>query len=164
MAALRKEIDSGSVQPTVALPLKSYTPKVTNGRLGRALLVDLSQRKLRLYDHSKVIKKVGIAVGMSRYPTPRGRFKIVAKSPRPAWRNPGSGWAANMPAYIPPGPSNPLGLRALYLNASGIRIHGTSKTGSIGTAASHGCIRVANSQIVKLYPKVPVGTPVFIVK
>ncbi len=69
-----------------------------------------------------------------------------------------------MPAYIPPGPTNPLGLRALYLNSPGIRIHGTYKTWTIGTAASHGCMRVANSQIVKLYPLVPVGTPVFIIK
>jgi len=164
MRALRAEIPSATAQPTVHLRYKRYTPSVTNSKLGRAILVDLSQRKLRLYDHSKLIKKVGIAVGMPRYPTPRGKFKIIAKNPHPAWRNPGSGWAANMPAYIPPGPTNPLGLRALYLNAPGIRIHGTSKTWSIGTAASHGCMRVANSQIVKLYPLVPVGTPVFIIK
>jgi lipoprotein-anchoring transpeptidase ErfK/SrfK len=164
MRALRAEIPTGTAQPTVHLPYKRYTPAVTNAKLGRAILVDLSQRKLRLYDHSKLIKKVGVAVGMPRYPTPRGKFKIIAKNPHPAWRNPGSDWAANMPAYIPPGPSNPLGLRALYVNSPGIRIHGTYKTWTIGTAASHGCMRVANSQIVKLYPLVPVGTPVFIIK
>jgi lipoprotein-anchoring transpeptidase ErfK/SrfK len=72
-----------------------------------------------------------------------------------------------MPATIGPGASNPLGLRAMNLNNAkgkdtGYRIHGTSKLGSIGTAASHGCIRVANKNIVKLYKKVPTGTPVVV--
>ncbi len=164
MSALRREIATGEAQPTVHLHYKRYTPKVTNAKLGRAILVDISQRKLRLYDHSRLVKKVGVAVGMSRYPTPRGKFKVIAKVKYPTWRNPGSAWAANMPSYIGPGPSNPLGLRALYLNSPGIRIHGTSNYGSIGTAASHGCIRVANRTVVKLYPLVPVGTPVFIIK
>jgi len=164
MSALRKEIASGTVQPTVRLHYKSYTPEITNAELGRAILVDLSQRKLRLYDHSTMLKRYGIAIGMPRYPTPRGKFKIIAKAKNPAWYNPGSAWASNMPSYIPPGPTNPLGTRALYLNSPGIRIHGTHKTWTIGTAASHGCMRVANSNIEKLYPMVPVGTPVFIIK
>jgi len=164
MAALRKESVTSLAQPTVKLPFKYVTPKVTNRKLGRAILVDKSQRKLRLYDHSKLLKKVGVAVGMSRYPTPSGKFKVIAKAKNPIWRNPGSGWAASMPSYIPGGPSNPLGTRALYINSPGIRIHGTNKTWSIGTAASHGCVRVANRTIEKLYPMVPVGTKVFIIK
>jgi L,D-transpeptidase ErfK/SrfK len=68
-----------------------------------------------------------------------------------------------MPAYIPPGPNNPLGTRALYLNTSGIRIHGTSKRSSIGTAASHGCMRMLREDVEALYPLVPVGTKIHIV-
>jgi L,D-transpeptidase ErfK/SrfK len=67
-----------------------------------------------------------------------------------------------MPSYIGPGPRNPLGTRALYLNASGIRIHGTNNSNSIGTAASHGCMRLRRADIEDLYPLVPIGTPVFI--
>lgn len=161
---LLAEATSGAARPVLALSYKSYVPSVTNAKLGRAILVDLSARRLWLNDHSTLKATYRVAIGMRRYPTPRGVFKIIAKNPRPSWGNPGSDWASNMPSYIPPGPRNPLGLRALYLSAPGIRIHGTSKTSSIGTAASHGCIRVANSNIVKLYPLVPVGTKVFIIQ
>jgi lipoprotein-anchoring transpeptidase ErfK/SrfK len=161
---LAAEAASGTVRPTLTLGYKTYTPTITDKKLGRAILVDLSQRKLRLFDHSDMIKKVGVCIGMPGHRTPRGTFKIIAKAKNPAWYNPGSDWAANMPSYIPPGTHNPLGVRALYLNVPGIRIHGTYKTWSIGHAESHGCMRVANSQIVKLYPLVPVGTKVFIIK
>ncbi len=162
--ALIAEAASGAAQPTLTLAYKSYKPAVTDKKLGRAILVDLSQRKLRLYDHSKMLKKYGIAIGMPGHTTPLGTFKIIAKAKNPSWRRPASDWAAGMPAYIAPGPRNPLGTRALYLNVSGIRIHGTHKTWSIGHAQSHGCMRVANSNIEKLYPLVPVGTKVFIIK
>jgi L,D-transpeptidase ErfK/SrfK len=80
----------------------------------------------------------------------------------PSWGNPGSAWAANMPAYIPPGPSNPLGTRALNLNASGIRIHGTTSDWSIGRAASHGCMRMHRWDVEELFDRVEIGTPVLI--
>ena len=73
-----------------------------------------------------------------------------------------TGWGAGEPATIPPGPGNPLGTRALYLNAPGIRIHGTYDTASVGTYASHGCIRMTISDSEDLYPRVPVGTTVLI--
>jgi lipoprotein-anchoring transpeptidase ErfK/SrfK len=69
-----------------------------------------------------------------------------------------------MPSHIGPGFYNPLGLRALYLSAPGIRIHGTAQTWSMGHRASHGCIRLTNHNILDLYPRVKVGTPVYIVK
>jgi len=83
----------------------------------------------------------------------------------PTWYNNGSDWAKNMPATIGPGPGNPLGTRALYLNAAGIRIHGipSSEDWSIGSAASHGCMRMHRWDAEDLYPRVPVGTRVIIV-
>ena len=69
-----------------------------------------------------------------------------------------------MPSYIGPGPSNPLGTRALYLDAPGIRIHGTNNIASVGTPASHGCMRMVRHDVEDLYPRVPVGTPIWIVK
>lgn len=127
------------------------------------VLVDKSATTLYVYKRGKVVKTLRVAVGQPAYPTPSGHWKVINKVMNPAWRNPGSSWASSMPKYIPPGPSNPLGVRALYLNASGIRIHGTNNIGSIGSPASHGCIRVANSQIIGLYPMINVGTPVQIV-
>lgn len=126
------------------------------------IIIDQSDFRLNLYKGDKVIHTVNVAVGRPGYPTPNGHWKVVNKKSMPAWYNPHAGWSAGMPAVIPPGPSNPLGLRAMYLNASGIRIHGTASYYSIGSRASHGCIRVRNADILGLFPKVRVGTPVLI--
>ncbi|MBI5230817.1 MAG: L,D-transpeptidase [Coriobacteriales bacterium] len=166
LAVRRSANASGAAQPRVAVYVKKLNPTIPTAKVPKAIMVVLGRRTLTLYRKGsvRVEKKYRCAVGMPKYPTPKGTWKIVAKNPHPSWTNPGSGWASNMPSYIPPGPSNPLGLRALYLNAPGIRIHGTRNTGSIGTAASHGCIRLTNSNVVDIYPRVPVGTKVYIVK
>ena len=127
------------------------------------IVVDKSERSLYIYKNGKLARVFRVAVGQPAYPTPTGRWKIVSKSSAPGWHNPNANWSKDMPKYIPPGSSNPLGLRAIYLNASGIRIHGTSDIGSIGSPASHGCIRVANSQIVQLFPMVSIGASVDII-
>jgi lipoprotein-anchoring transpeptidase ErfK/SrfK len=127
------------------------------------IIVDKSETTLYVYKKGRVVKTFRVAVGQPAHPTPAGHWKVVAKTSMPTWHNPHSGWSSSMPESIPPGYSNPLGLRAIYLDASGIRIHGTSNIGSIGSPASHGCIRVANPQIVVLYPLINVGTPVDVV-
>jgi lipoprotein-anchoring transpeptidase ErfK/SrfK len=147
---------------TVAIPVTSIKPKIVESSFKKTLVVSLSQRKVRLYKGAKLEKTYSIAIGQPAYPTPTGDWKIVNKRYMPTWTNPGSGWAASMPAYIAPGYSNPLGTRALDLSASGIRFHGSSNDGSIGTAASHGCMRMHMWDVEALYPLVPVGTPVYI--
>ena len=70
-----------------------------------------------------------------------------------------------MPSYIGPGPNNPLGTRAIYLNADGIRIHGTANRSSIGHAASHGCIRMLRENVEHALPAwCRSGRPVYIIK
>lgn len=155
-------LESGRKQ--VELPVVSIPPTITDDSWGKSILVDISQRRLWLYDGARFEKTYRVAVGTGGYPTPRGWWRIVNKRYMPAWSNPGSAWAASMPAYIPPGSGNPLGTRALDLNASGIRIHGTSKRWSVGTAASHGCMRMLREDIEELYDLVPVGTRVIIVR
>ena len=163
--AIRAALDAGATPATpVALTVTPIAPKITKSKLGKAIHVDLSQRKIRLYSKGRLLKKYRCAVGARGYATPRGSFKITAKRKNPTWGNPGSAWARNMPSFIGPGPSNPLGTRALNLSAPGIRIHGTSKRYSIGTAASHGCVRMLREDVEDLYRRVPVGTPVSIVK
>ena len=150
---------------TVELPVESITPKIADEALGKVIVVDISQRTLDLYSGLELEKGYRCAVGTGGFPTPRGSWKIVQKRYRPTWSNPApNGWGKDMPASIPPGPSNPLGTRALNLNASGIRIHGTNKDGSIGRAASHGCMRMHRWDIEDLYERVEVGTPVLIVR
>lgn len=164
-SALLSAAGAGKSQAKAYASVKVNKPKVTKKNIGKAILVVQKYRRLYLYDDGKKVKSYRCAIGTSSHPTPNGTFKIVSKRYRPTWVNPApNGWGANMPASIAPGPNNPLGLRALNLNVSGIRIHGTSNIGSLGHRASHGCIRLANSNIVKLYKRVKVGTPVFIVK
>ena len=157
---------AGAAVATVTVPVTVLAPKTTVKNIGKTLIVSLGEFKVLLYNGSKIEKVYRCAVGMRRYPTPRGTFKVIGKAMNPAWHNNGGDWAAHMPAYIAPGRNNPLGTRALYLSASGIRIHGipASENRSIGHAASHGCIRLKNSDAVNLYPRVAVGTPVYIVK
>lgn len=148
---------------TVEAKVKTLKPKVTARTWKKTIIVSRAQRRLYLYKYDKLEKTYPIAVGTPGYPTPKGWWTIVNKRYLPTWRNPGSAWATGMPAYIGPGPGNPLGTRALDLNASGIRIHGTSNNASIGTAASHGCMRMHMWDIEDLYPRVPVGTTCVIV-
>ncbi len=148
----------------VALPVAEVPPAVSEADLGRTIVISLGSRRLDLYEGVEVDRTYRVAIGKPGYSTPRGEWEITLKRYMPTWGNPGSAWAADMPRTIPPGPSNPLGTRALNLNVSGIRIHGTPNVGSIGTAASHGCIRMVRRDIEELYDLVEVGTPVLIVR
>jgi len=139
----------------------------TRRQLGKIILVVRSERKLFLYDKGKLVSEYRVAVGRPGNATPKGDFVIGLKRRNPSWNNPGSSWARNMPKRIGPGPNNPLGVRALNLDRKNgsptlLRIHGTANTGSIGQAASSGCIRLTNKNIKKLFDQVPSGTRVWI--
>lgn len=141
-------------------------PKTPTSKLEKspAIVVSLSNRRVTLYNGEDKIKSYPCAIGTPSHPTPVGNWKIVQKRRNPVWRNPGSDWAKNMPASIGPSASSPLGLRALNLDATNIRLHGTTNIGSVGTAASHGCLRMHNNDIIDLFDRVKVGTPVFIIR
>lgn len=146
------------------LPLKRVPPKVPNKELGKTLVVSISKNMLYLYDGFKVEKSYPVATAAPGYETPLGSWHVIDKAENPTWINPApNGWGAGEPAQILPGPGNPLGTRALYLDAPGIRIHGTPDSSSIGTYASHGCIRMLISDSEDLYPRVPMGTPALII-
>jgi lipoprotein-anchoring transpeptidase ErfK/SrfK len=148
---------------TVSVPVEVVKPTITAATLGKTIVVDLSENRLYLYDGLKVAKEYPVATAAPGYVTPVGTWKVVGKVENPTWYNPApDGWGAGEPLVIPPGPGNPLGTRALYLSAPGIRIHGTYASYSIGTHASHGCIRMYISDSEELYPLVPMGTKVII--
>jgi lipoprotein-anchoring transpeptidase ErfK/SrfK len=151
-----------AANPVIVMNVASIQPAVTPETLGKTIVVNLSQKRVYLFNGPWLERSYPCAIGQKSFPTPVGDFVIVNKVEFPSWTNPGSRWAAKMPKSIAPGANNPLGTRALYLNASGIRIHGTNKNNSIGTAASHGCMRLRRGDIEDLYPLVPIGTPVFI--
>jgi lipoprotein-anchoring transpeptidase ErfK/SrfK len=158
---IRAALESGST--SVDIPVRVVAPEVRTAALGKTIVVDVSDTTLTLLDGLKTEKEYRVATAAPGYVTPVGMWKVINKTENPTWYNPApDGWGAGEPLVIPPGPGNPLGTRALYLNAPGIRIHGTYSSSSIGTHASHGCIRMFISDSEELYPLVPVGTRVII--
>ena len=137
-------------------------PQVSDDQVGKVIAVDKTNHRLTLYSNMEVEKTYPIACGMSAWPTPSGTFKITSKMRWPTWSNPGTSWAQSMPPFIPPGPGNPLGSRALATSASGVLIHGTYSSWSIGRSVSHGCIRMYIRDSEDIFERVEVGTPVLI--
>jgi lipoprotein-anchoring transpeptidase ErfK/SrfK len=147
----------------VDVPMRTLEPEVSTAGLGQSIVVDLSENQLYFYEGLKLVKDYGVATASAGYETPVGTWEIVDKREHPTWYNPAlDTWGADLPKVIGPGPGNPLGTRALYLNAPGIRIHGTYNSASIGTYASHGCIRMHISESEELFELVDMGARVII--
>ena len=104
-----------------------------------------------------------IAIGKQGYTTPAGVYEIETKAVNPAWHAPDEEWAGKFAGKIvPPGsPDNPIKARWIEFY-NGACIHGTDDVASIGTAASHGCIRMTIPDVIELYNRIPIGTPVYI--
>lgn len=141
------------------LPMRKVAPGTTQ----KAIVINLQRFRLDLYAGSKRSEHFDVGVGALSFPTPPGAYYIRSKAVNPTWRNPGSSWARSMPAYIGPGPNNPLGTRALRLDRGALVIHGTPQPWTIGHRSSHGCIRMRRPDVERLYELVPERTPVFIV-
>ena len=153
--ALRKGTDNAE------LSVKILQPEVNEKDFDQILLVRIGENKLYLYEDGKITHEWPVAPGEAAYPTPQGIFEVTEKRYMPTWVNPSpDGWGASLPASIPPGIGNPLGLRALNWSAPAIRFHGTTATYSLGYNASHGCVRMSNEDVIQLYDLVDVGTPI----
>jgi lipoprotein-anchoring transpeptidase ErfK/SrfK len=145
------------------LATKPVAPKIADDEVGATIVIDKTTNELFLYEGFHLDKTYSVATAIAPYETPSGTWSIINKAENPTWTNPAPDtWGAGLPLSIPPGPGNPLGTRALYLNAPGIRIHGTYDTESIGTHASHGCIRMHIDDVEEMYPLVPIGSTVLI--
>jgi lipoprotein-anchoring transpeptidase ErfK/SrfK len=141
-----------------ALPSARTVPAVTS--VGPAIIIERDRFRLTLW-RAGTRTSYPIAVGQPAYPTPSGRYRIVTKQTNPTWFPPSSPWAAGL-GPVPPGVSNPLGTRWMGTSAPAIGIHGTPISGSIGTRASHGCIRMYIGDAERLYDQIEIGTPVLI--
>jgi len=153
-----------SASRVVTLPITYQRPKVVETDFKKAIVVSIPERKIRLYDGVKLVKSYRCAPGQPAFPTPTGDFEVVTKLANSPWYNPGSDWAKGMPDSIAPGPYNPMGVRKIGINVSGIFMHGIppSEFSSIGTAASHGCMRMMPKDVADLFNRVTIGTPVYI--
>ena len=166
-AAIDAQLDDPAAPRKVHVRLVRVRPRVTFTNLARVyntvLTIDRNNFKLRLFKGLKFRKGYPIAVGMAGLDTPAGRYAIQNKQVNPAWHVPNSAWAGSLAGQVIPGgaPNNPLRARWLGI-ANGVGIHGTAEDWSIGTAASHGCIRLHVSDVIDLYNRVPVGAPVLI--
>ena len=149
----------------VVLPVLKVNPKVTTENMPRTIVVRVDENTLYLYEGFEVVRSWSVATAMPGWITPQGDWNLYRKAVNPTWYNPAlDSWGADLPAVVPGGPTAPMGTRALYITAPGlIRIHGTPADSSIGTYASHGCIRMHNWEIEELYPMVDVGTRVIVV-
>jgi lipoprotein-anchoring transpeptidase ErfK/SrfK len=157
----------GTRAATIHVQSRKTKPKVQYKDLARVystlLTINRSTFKLKLYKHLKLVKTYPIAVGQAGYDTPAGLYHIDDRTIDPTWYvPPNASWAGSLAGHvIPPGPENPL--KARWLGFGGGRgIHGTAEDSSIGSAASHGCIRMHVSDVVQLYPRVPLNTPLYI--
>lgn len=147
-----------------ALPVAITPAEITEANIGQTAYVNKTAKRVWLYNGADLVATYPVAIGTPGHPTPAGDFKVVNKRKNPTWVNPApSGWGAGMPASIGPGPSNPLGTRAVDISASGIRFHGTNNRSSVGTAASHGCMRMLQEDVEAFYDQVDVGARVIIV-
>jgi lipoprotein-anchoring transpeptidase ErfK/SrfK len=146
--------------------VRKTEPEITQGELAEAypryIVIDRGGFQLRFYRNLKLAKKYTIAVGAVGYDTPSGLYDIQTKEVNPTWHVPESDWTGDLAGQdIPPGPGNPLKARWMGI-IDGAGIHGTDDTGSLGSAASHGCIRMSIPEVIELFDKVDVGDPVYV--
>ncbi len=134
-----------------AIPCWAQGP-TEGGQSDRVVLVSLMDRKLAVIDNGVVIATFQVAVGAKFSPSPTGEFTIISRVSNPTYYRPGT--------VIPPGKDNPVGTRWVGLNLKGYGIHGTNAPKSIGRAASHGCIRLRNRDMERLFTMLQIGDTV----
>ena len=127
------------------------------------IVVETSERRLYLVLPDGKAMKYGIGVGRDGFRW-SGQHRITRTAEWPGWTPPAAmrKRVPDLPAYMPGGPNNPLGARALYIGSTLYRIHGTSEPWTIGQAVSSGCIRLTNDDITDLYERVKVGALVVV--
>jgi lipoprotein-anchoring transpeptidase ErfK/SrfK len=169
---LRRAIKAELVLPhadrVVEVSTRVTQPEVTRDELASkypaVITINRPSFELRFWKNLELVKTYTIAVGAIGYDTPSGLYHIQNKAVNPAWTMPDSDWVApeDRGTVVPGGvPENPLKARWMGIY-DGAGIHGTDATYSLGTAASHGCIRMAIPDVIELYDQVPISTPVYI--
>jgi lipoprotein-anchoring transpeptidase ErfK/SrfK len=163
---LNHEIGANDGRRIVRAPVSRTKPAVSTDELAAKyptyITVDRTNFQLRLWKNLKLAKTYPIAVGMQGLETPAGTYTINDKQVNPSWHVPDSAWAGDLAGQvIPPGPDDPIKARWMgFFDGAGI--HGTDETTSIGSAASHGCVRMLIPDVIELYDQVPLGTPIYI--
>jgi lipoprotein-anchoring transpeptidase ErfK/SrfK len=171
-AALKRKLaaslTSARRPSTISATTHPIVPKVSSAQLASKypayIIVDRRGHTLRFFSHLKPSQSYPIAVGKQGLSTPAGLYDVQWKETNPSWHVPNSPWAGALAGKtIPPGPDDPIKARWMAFNG-GAGIHGIdpSEYGSIGHDASHGCVRMRIPDVIALYARTPVHTPVFV--
>lgn len=166
---LTKQVEQALQDPEdrkVGAEVVKTEPDVTTDELADQyatyVTVDRANFQLNLYKDLKLAKSYTVAIGAQGFDTPAGLYHIQNKQVDPVWNVPNSDWAGELAGTtVAPGPDNPLKSRWMGIY-DGAGIHGTTETGSLGSAASHGCVRMSIPDVEDLYDRIDVGTPIYI--
>jgi len=161
-------------RPGQGTPVVLPTAFILPGGAREGLVLNLASMRLFYYprpEKGQVAEVITHPVGIGRegWHTPQGETRIIQKTANPSWTVPASVRREHaeqgdpLPAVVPPGPDNPLGEYAMRLSMPSYLIHGTNKPWGVGMRVSHGCIRMYPEDIARLFPEVPVGTPLRII-
>jgi hypothetical protein len=168
--SLRRGIERTLVSPraprlldvTIRHPRPRVSVSLLRRRYPSFITIDRAAFRLRVYSHLRFVRGYPIAVGQLGLQTPAGLYHIQNKVVNPSWQVPFSSWTGSLAGQvIPTGPDDPLKARWLGI-FNGAGIHGTDETWSIGHSVSHGCVRMTIPDVIDLYNRVKVGTPVYI--
>jgi lipoprotein-anchoring transpeptidase ErfK/SrfK len=162
-AELRKPTTGRVVVGRVIRIKPAVTTASLRARYPAYISIDRGTHTLRVFRSLRLVRTYPVAVGRQGYETPAGLRHVIYKDKNPSWTAPNSAWAYPYQGqtFGPGDPRNPL--RAWFIAlGDGIGIHGTSEEWSVGSNASHGCIRMHASDVDQVAKLTPVGTPVLI--
>ena len=173
-SAARAEIDPLTRQPLVQYvdPAKAQATAIprevvdypTKHRPG-TIVIDSTERRLYFVMSDGKAVRYGVGVGRPGFDW-AGTQTISRKQEWPTWTPPAQMLKRrpDLPRFMPGGPDNPMGARALYLGSTLYRIHGSNEPETIGQAVSSGCIRMLNEDVIDLYERAKVGTRVVVAR
>ncbi len=167
IAPARQPVRQTAARPTRQISAQFLPQRVAYASKYRAgtIVIDTASKYLYLVEGNGMAMRYGVGVGRPGFQW-AGRHNVTMKKEWPGWTPPPAmrKRQPELPAYMPGGPENPLGARALYLGSTLYRIHGSNMPWTIGHEVSSGCIRMRNEDVIALYEKVKVGTPVVVIR
>jgi lipoprotein-anchoring transpeptidase ErfK/SrfK len=148
-----------------ATPIPRETVSYSGPHRPGTIVVNTAERRLYLVLADGKALKYGVGVGRPGFAW-GGAKSVTRKAEWPSWTPPSQMLKRrpDLPRFMPGGPENPMGARALYLGSSLYRIHGSNEPETIGQAVSSGCIRMLNDDVIDLYSRVRVGTQVVVLR
>jgi lipoprotein-anchoring transpeptidase ErfK/SrfK len=169
---LRSQIDAlvhqtGDGKRVAHVEVDTVKPEITKDDLADQyptyIAIDRETFKLRFFKNLELVETYTIALGAAGYDTPAGVYEITDMTVDPNWYVPDAEWAGDLAGTVVPGgsPENPLVNRWMGFY-DGAGIHGTNDIGSLGSNASHGCVRMHPDEVIELYDQVDLGTPIYI--